>query len=187
MTASLLVILLGLALGVHQLFQQQWIAGAAYLSSASLTAGLLLLGTRFIKESWIGATLALATTSFGFYGFFVENRGLDPKLDLARYEAGLALFQAGNSCPSAVQRDLFQRAAMACSLQSSKDKLAAIADGAKEAYLPPQLDFTDKVLATAAGDRADPCGRLFAQAYEECPAAFSSMSHEAVGRLLSDQ
>lgn len=187
MAAALLVILLGLALGVHELLQRNWIAGAGYFSSALLTAGLLLFGTRFIKESWIGATLALATMSFGLYGFFLGNRGLDPRLDLARFEAGLALFQAGNSCPSAAQRDLFQRAATACSIQSSKDKLAAIADGVKEVYLPPQLDFTDKVLATAAGDRADPCRRLFAQAYEECPAAFSSMSHEEVDRLLSDQ
>lgn len=182
---SFSVVLLGFALGVYELFQHHWFAGAGYFFSALLTGGLILVGSSFVRESWWGAGLALLTAACGFYGFLFENRGLDVDLDQARFEAAMALTQAASLCPSSASRSLFQEAAQACFLQANRDKLSAVADGAKQAYLPPQLDLADKVWNSATGQKSDQCQTLFLQAYRDCPTAFASMTPDAIKKLQS--
>lgn len=184
---SVFVVLLGVTLGVYELIQNHWFAGAGYLFSALLTGGLILFGASFLKESWWGAGLALAAALTGFYGFLFENRGLDVRLDQARFEAAMALIEAHSTCPSADSRALFQEGAQACFLQANRDKLFAVGEAAKQAYLPPQLDLADKVWSSASGRNPDQCQELFSRAYRACPAAFSSMTPATVERLQSQQ
>ena len=182
---ALAVVLLGFASGVYELFQHHWFAGSGFVCSAFLTCGLILVGKDFITQSLLGACLAGATALLGFYGFLFENRALDVRLDQARFEAAMALAQQSSNCAISDSQTKFQRAAQACFLQSNVDKLAAIGDGAKVAYLPPQLDLADKTLSMTAGDRPDGCQQMFLHLYSACPAAFSSMSPGAIKKMQS--
>lgn len=179
------VVLLGVGLGVYELVQQHWFAGLGYLFSAMLTGGLILIGSAFVKESFIGAGLALLTAVTGFYGFFFENRAFDVALDQARFEAAMALASPEAPCAIADASVRFQQATRACFLQANRDKMAAVGEAARQAYAPPGLDLADKLLASAQGEAPDGCQEQFAALHAACPTAFASMDSDSVRRLTA--
>jgi len=176
---------LGAALGVYELFQYHWFASAGFFCSAALTGGLILIGKDFLTQHYLGAGLAVATAVCGFYGFLFENRALDVSLDTARFEAAMALAQQSQHCTLPNSRLEFERAARACFLQSSYDKIAAVSDAARQAYIPPELDLADKTYDLISGEATDLCQERFMSLYRACPDAFSSMSPRAVEKLSS--
>lgn len=178
----LVVIVIGLALGIHALFLQHWFSAAGYILSALMTSALVLFGAEFLKESLTGAALVLLTGLCGLFAFAFESRGLDVDLDQSRFEAGLAMIQYSGTCPGGSERVDFQKAARACFIQGNLDRQTAVVDASKQAYLPAQLDFADK-LAAAMGDQPDICSQLFTDAYKSCPAAFMSMRPAAINAL----
>lgn len=180
---SLAVLSLGVVLGIYELVQRHWLSGLGFFCSAVLTGGLIFIGKEFLTESFLGAGLAVATALLGFYGFLFENRALDLSLDKARFEAAIALSQENSGCSIPESQEKFRRAAQACIVQSNLDKIAAVGDGVREAYVPTNLDLADKTLSTATGERPDLCEQQFSHLYGVCPDSFSSMSRSAKEKL----
>lgn len=179
------ITVLGLGLGLRELLEHHWFAGAGFVCSALLTGGLIVVGRDFLEQSLIGAGLAVGTAVFGFYGFFFENRAFDVALDQARFEAAMALAQPDTPCTAPGSTARFQAAMQACFLQANRDKLAAVGEGARQAYVPPALDLADKLLTQAHGEARDACREQFAALHAACPASFASMDEAAVKRLTA--
>ena len=182
---AIAVLGLGAALGFYELYQYHWFASAGFFCSAVLTGGLIFIGKEFLTQNLLGAGLAVATAVCGFYGFLFENRALDISLDTARFEAAMALAQQSQHCTVPNSRLEFERAARACFLQSNYDKIAAVSDAARQAYIPPELDLADKTFGLISGEARDVCQERFLPLYRVCPDAFSSMSRGAVEKLSS--
>ena len=181
------ITLLGLGLATWQFFQAHWFGGVGALCGAALLLGLIIFGKDFLADSAWGQVLAAFTAVLGFYGFLFENRALDVRLDQARLEAAMAMSTPSASCAQGAAQAGFQQGARMCFLQSNVDKLGAVGDAAKEAYLPPQLELAENVLGTATGKAPDACRNAFLKLHKSCPAAFAAMSVNAIAKLQESQ
>lgn len=179
------VVVLGLAAGIVGLVQHKGYAGLGFVCSSLWTAGLILVGWRAWRESLVGAGLLLAMTVLGFYAFFFENRAFDVALDEARFEAAMALARPDATCRIVDRTARFESALRACLLQANRDKLTAAGEGARQVYMPPELDLADKLVTQAQGNAADACREQFMALYAACPASFASMDAGAIQQLTA--
>lgn len=177
---------MGLFFAFYQFYQYHWVAGFGFISSSLLTSGLITFGGSFVKEKFTGVVLVILTSVLGLYSFIFESRGLDIDLDIARNEAALAFLQPNTQCSINNKFSIFQQGAKACITQQGIDKLQAVGDGAKQAYLPIELDFADKVVSSSISERPDLCKKIFIEVYEKCPEAFASLSIDNIEKLSSN-
>jgi len=181
------ITLLGLGVASWEFFQTHWFGGGSALCGAALLLGLIFLGKEFLAKNPWGQVLAALTAMLGFYGFVFENRALDVQLDQARLEAAMAMSTPTADCAQGAAQARFQQGARVCFLQSNIDKLGAVGDAAKEAYLPPQLELAENILGTATQNAPDACRKAFVELHRSCPAAFASMSADAIAKLQEPQ
>ena len=185
MVVAAAVVVLGIASGTSQLIQQHWFSALGFVGSALWTAGLILLRWEVWRQSTAGVGLAFLTTVAGFYAFFFENRAFDVALDEARFEAAMALARPDATCRIVDRAARFESAMRACLLQANRDKLAAAGEGARQVYMPPELDLADKLVTQAQGDAGDACREQFMALYAACPASFASMDAGAIQQLTA--
>jgi hypothetical protein len=176
---------LGAPLAVDPLIDRHWFAGLGFFCSALWTAGLILLRWEVWRQSLAGVGLAFLTSAVGFYAFFFENRAFDVALDEARFEAAMALARPDATCRIVDRAARFESAMRACLLQANRDKLAAAGEGARQVYMPPELDLADILVTQAQGDAGDACREQFMALYAACPASFASMDAGAIQQLTA--
>jgi hypothetical protein len=140
-----IVVLAGLSLAATDLASGPKIFGAIGTFTTGLsTAGLILFGRSFLTESPCGVIAIVVMGISGFCSFAFEQRGMNFELASASYEVAIVLAMDDATCKIPSRSVSFQRAAIACGVQSTSDLSAAALEGAKLAYIPVEIDFIDK-------------------------------------------
>lgn len=184
-TIAIALLILAVGFGIVDLLRAQWFSGLGFLAAGFLTAGLLIFGLEF-TSSPVGLVLAPVTCLLGVCAFFFENRAFDLNLDRARLEAALALVETNRSRCGITDSDTrYQSAIQACVVQSNADRMAAVNQGLRAAYVPTELDLAEKLFSRVEGVQRDACAARFLELHKECPDAFLSVSKDTIRILES--
>jgi hypothetical protein len=183
---AVLAMLAGIVLAVMELASGPKFFGAiSALASGFMAGGLIFLGRSFMTESFLGAGTLLVMFVAGFCSFAFEQRGMDVELASAQRDVALVLVKGDITCKIPSRSESFQRAAIACGVQSTSDLSAAGAEGAKLAHLPAEMDLIDKISSKFLGSNPNLCKEHFEPIYKACPNTFAELDKGIVDRVLS--